>query len=93
MEIEEIRIRYPEKDEVIGIVEEKLGGAHFRVACTDGKVRLCRIPGAKKRDLWIDLDMVVLVKPWELQPDERGDIVMKYNEQQVRELKRKKLLD
>ena len=86
-----IKLRLPKEDEVIGVVEEKLGGAHFRVFCMDDKLRFCRIPGSKKRGMWIDLDMVVIVKPWVAQPDEKGDIVMKYNKQQVEELKRRGL--
>ncbi len=89
---ETIKLRLPKGDEVIGIVEEKLGGAHFRVFCMDDKIRFCRIPGSKKRGMWIDLDMVVIVKPWVAQPDEKGDIVLKYNKQQVQELKRRRLL-
>ncbi len=81
-----IKLRLPKKDEVIGVVEEKLGGAHFKVYCMDEKTRLCRIPGARKRDLWIELNRIVLVKPWEVQSDERGDIIAKYDNQGVKEL-------
>jgi translation initiation factor 1A len=86
-------IRYPKKGEVLGIVEEKLGGAHFKVAGTDGKIRLCRIPGSMKRSLWIDIGMVVLVSPWETQSDERGDIIGKYKEPEADELRKKKLIN
>ncbi len=87
--MEEHKLRLPKEGEVLGIVEEKLGGAHFRVACMDDKIRVCRIPGALKRGLWIGLNMVVIVKLWELQSDERGDIIAKYNKQEVKELKRR----
>lgn len=87
--MEELKVRLPKDNEILGIVEEKLGGAHFRVACMDNKVRICRVPGALKRSLWIDLDTIVLVRPWELQPDDRGDIIAKYNSQEIEELKRK----
>lgn len=90
--MEEIKIRLPREDEVIGSVEEKLGGAHFRVYCRDEKLRLCRVPGAKKRSMWIDLDMIVLVKPWVAQPSEKGDIVYKYDKFQIKELERRGLL-
>lgn len=86
-------LRLPKKGEVLGTVEEKLGGAHFRVACTDGKIRICRIPGSMKRSLWIDIGLVVLVKPWEAQPDDRGDIVAKYKDHEVDELRKKKLIE
>jgi len=85
-------LRFPRKGEILGIVEEKLGGAHFRVLCTDEKLRFCRIPGSMKRSLWIDLNMIVLVRPWEAQPEDRGDIIAKYRDGQVDELKRRKLI-
>jgi translation initiation factor 1A len=91
-EMGEIRVRYPKEGEFLGVVEEKMGGAHFRVLCTDDKIRLCRIPGAKKRSLWIDLNMIVLVRPWEAQPDDRGDIIAKYRDQEINELKKRGLL-
>ncbi len=91
MEEVEIKIRLPKDDEIIGVVEEKLGGAHFRVYCMDEKTRLCRIPGAKKRGLWIELNRVVLVKPWEVQSDDRGDIIAKYDNHGVKELTKKGL--
>ncbi len=86
-------LRLPKKGEILGIVEDKLGGAHFRVMCTDEKVRLCRIPGSMKRSLWIDIGMIVLVKPWEAQPDDRGDIVAKYRDHEVDELRKRKLIN
>ncbi|MCK4429604.1 MAG: translation initiation factor eIF-1A [Candidatus Aenigmarchaeota archaeon] len=89
---EEIKVRFPGENEILGVVEEKMGGAHFRVACMDDKLRFCRIPGALKRGLWIALDMVVLVRPWEIQSDEKGDIIAKYNPQQINILKDKGFL-
>jgi len=86
-------LKMPRKGEIFGIVEEKLGGAHFKVSCMDGKIRLCRIPGSMKRSLWIDIGMVVLVKPWEAQPDDRGDIVAKYKDNDVDELRKRKLIN
>ncbi|MBN2094911.1 MAG: translation initiation factor eIF-1A [Candidatus Aenigmarchaeota archaeon] len=90
---QEVRVRYPKKGEILGIVEEKCGGAHFKVLCTDDKIRLCRIPGAMKRSLWIDLDMIVLVRPWEAQPDDRGDIIAKYKGPEADELRKRKLIN
>lgn len=88
-----IFLRMPRKGEFLGIVEEKLGGAHFKVLCTDEKIRFCRIPGSMKRSLWIDLNMIVLVRPWEAQPDEKGDIIAKYKGPELDELRRRKLIN
>jgi translation initiation factor 1A len=90
---EGVWLRLPKKGEVLGVVEEKLGGAHFRVAGIDGKLRFCRIPGSMKRSLWIDIGMYVLVKPWEAQPEEKGDIVGKYKDHEVDELRKRKLIE
>jgi len=80
---EVIRIRLPKGDETIGIVERRLGGARMRVRCIDKKTRICRIPGALRRYLWVREGNVVLVKPWELSGDERGDIIFKYSRSQT----------
>ncbi len=89
---EEDRIRLPKGNEVIGIVEEKLGGARFRVLCQDDLVRLCRVPGRLKRSMWIDLNNIVIVEPWELQPKERGDIVYKYSQPEIEILRKKGII-
>ncbi len=82
------RARLPKSGEVLGVVLSKMGGRHFRVFCSDKKERLCRIPGGKKRGMWIDIDSFVLVKIWEIQGDERGDIIWKYRKAQIRWLEK-----
>ena len=84
-----IRIRLPRGNETIGIVEKRLGAARMRVRCIDKKTRLCRIPGALKRYLWVREGNIVLVKPWELEGDEKGDIIFKYSRAQVDWLRRR----
>ena len=89
---EMIRVRTPKKGEMIGIVEQLMGFAKFKVRCSDGKTRLCRVPGKLRRRLWIRTDNVVLVKPWEVQSDERGDVLYKYNPTQVSWLRKRGFL-
>lgn len=88
-----IRIRLPRQGEVLGILEQRLGGSRNRVRCFDGKSRICRIPGKLKRRLWVRDNDIVLVKPWELGGDERGDVIFKYKPIQVSVLKRKGYLN
>lgn len=76
------RAPLPKKGEVIGIIEQRLGGNKMNVDCTDGKTRNCRVPGRLKRKLWLRPGNVVIVQPWELD-DNKGDIVLKYNSSQV----------
>ncbi len=73
-----LRVRIPQKEEVLGIVKQRLGGSRMRVLCLDGKERICRIPGRLRRALWVRENDVVVVEPWELGGNEKGDIVYKY---------------
>jgi len=77
------RVRLPHNREVFGIVQQRFGGSRMKVLCLDGKTRTCRIPGRLKRTLWVRENNIVLVEPWELSGDEKGDIVYKYKNNQV----------
>jgi translation initiation factor 1A len=87
------RVRTPRGREVLGILEQRLGGSRCRVRCFDGKTRNCRIPGRLKRKLWVRDNDVVLIEPWEFDGDEKGDIVFKYKPNQVMWLKKNGHLD
>ena len=89
MEEEPIRIKLPKNNQSLGIVDQRMGASRMKVKCLDGKTRLCRIPGRLKRRLWVREEDIVLVEPWELQGDEKGDIIYKYRKTQVSFLKRK----
>ncbi len=94
MENEEVtRVRMPRENEVFGIVEDMLGGGRFRVNCMDKKTRVCRVSGKFKRTQWIRPGDVVLVRPWEVQGDEKGDVIWKYKKAQVEWLKKKGYLE
>ncbi|VVB79916.1 Translation initiation factor 1A [uncultured archaeon] len=77
-----IRVRLPRKNEVIGVIEQRLGGNKMMVNCTDGKSRNCRVPGRLKRALWLRPNDVVIIEPWELD-NTRGDVLFKYKPNQV----------
>lgn len=87
------RVRKPNDDEVLGVVLRKEGGGKYRIYCTDGEERICRIPGSKKRGLWVKRDNVVLVEPWDIQGDEKGDIVESYSNAETRWLEDHGFLD
>ena len=82
------RVRLPRGEEVIGIIEQRLGGNKMLVSCLDGKTRNCRVPGRLKRELWLRPGDVVLIEPWELDKD-KGDVIFKYRPNQVEWLKEK----
>jgi len=80
------RVRLPHGEEVIGIIEQRLGGNKMLVVCLDGKTRNCRVPGRLKRELWLRPGDVVIIEPWELDKD-KGDVIFKYRPNQVEWLK------
>jgi len=88
-EMEIARIRLPKEGEVIGIVEMMLGGDKMKVICDDGKTRICRIPGKLRKRVWVGAGDMVLVQPWKVQTDERGDIIFRYTPTQANWLRRK----
>jgi len=86
------RVKLPRTGEVLGLLEQRLGGSRCKIRCFDGKTRICRIPGRMKRYLWVREGDIVLVEPWEFGGDEKGDIIFKYKKNQVDFLKKKGLL-
>jgi translation initiation factor 1A len=88
-----VRVRLPRDNEVLGVLDRRLGGSRCDVRCLDGKTRICRIPGRLKRRLWVREGDTVLVEPWEYGGDEKGDIIYKYRPIQVDWLKKKGHLD
>ncbi len=88
-QIEISRIRIPQQNEVLGVVESMLGGDKMRVNCDDGNVRICRIPGRLRKRVWIKAGDLVLVEPWHIQAHERGDIVFRYTQTQANWIQRK----
>ena len=80
------RAPLPRGKEVIGILDQRLGGNKMMVSCLDGKKRNCRVPGRLKRKLWLRPNDVVIVEPWELDFN-KGDIIFKYRTNQIEWLK------
>lgn len=88
-----VRVRMPREGEVLGMVEDMLGGGRFRVNCKDGKTRVCRVSGKFKRRQWIRPGDIVLIRPWEVQEDERGDVIWKYRRAEVEWLRRRGIME
>jgi len=86
-------IPLPDDVTMLGVIEEFLGYDRARVICTDGKTRLCRIPGRLKKRMWMRVGDVVLVAPWEFQYDKRGDIIYRYSSSEVQKLNNMGLLE
>jgi translation initiation factor 1A len=69
----------PRSGEVIGLVTKAQGASNFLVMCSDKNERTCSIPGRLKRRFWIKEGDIVLVQPWVVQSDKRGDIIWRYS--------------
>ncbi len=83
----------PRDKEVLGRVTKISGASRFVVMCTDNKERTCSIPGRYRRRFWIKVNDVVLVKPWAVQGDEKGDIIWRYSLMDIGRLKDRKLIN
>ncbi len=82
------RVKLPRGKETLGILDQRLGGSRMRVRCLDNKVRICRVPGRLKRKLWVREGDVLLIEPWLLGGDLKGDVIFKYRSNQVQWLKK-----
>ena len=88
-EIEISRIRVPHEPEVLGIVEMMVGGDKMRVKCDDGFMRVVRIPGRLRKKVWTRPGDLILVEPWKLTKEKKGDLVFRYTSTQASWMKRK----
>jgi translation initiation factor 1A len=79
----------PSAHEVLGIATKMLGFDRLMVKCQDGHERLCRIRGKMKRRVWIRVNDIVVVSPWEFQTESRGDITWRYTRGQAEMLRRR----
>ncbi|MBS3060739.1 MAG: translation initiation factor eIF-1A [DPANN group archaeon] len=88
----EHRVRLPRPGEIMGLVEALHGGMRMTVRCADGKIRMGRIPGAKRRRMWVRVDDYVLIEPWPVEGDKKCNIVHRYWQTEVEQLRRRGLL-
>jgi len=82
----------PKQGEIIGQIEELLGASRFKINCSDGHLRMCRMPGKFRRRMKIHVGDFVVIKPWDIEPKEKGDIVFVYNKTQTSILKKRGII-
>jgi len=70
----------PGEGQVFGKVDGLFGFGWLSVICQDGKRRRCRVRGKLRRKIWVKIDDIVLVEPWQ------------YSKGQILALQAKKLL-
>lgn len=91
-EEEKSKIREPEANQVVGKVLELLGADRLRVICNDGNERMVRIPGRLKKRIWVRRGDLILVEPWDIESEEKGDMVWRYDKNKIPILKEKGLI-
>lgn len=69
-----------------GVVTAKLGDSRFELRDTKGEKRTAHVCGQMKKKVWIEVGDIVLISIREYQTD-KCDIIHKYNDEEVRELK------
>jgi len=74
-----VRVRMPYGKQIVGVIEELLGASRFHVRCTDKRIRLCRIPGRFRKRIRLQIGDAVLIEPWAIEAEAKGDIVWIYN--------------
>ncbi len=85
--------KMPQSGEFVGKVSKIAGATKFFVRCSDGNERLCSIPGRLRRRFWIKENDIVIVRPWVVRSNERGDIVWRYSVLDINKLRERKMLD
>jgi len=83
------KIPTPSDFDIVGIVIKALGNDRMLVKCQDGNERICRIRGTMKRKVWIREGDIVLISPWDVQSNIKGDIIYRYNRSDIKLLKKK----
>lgn len=77
---------------MFAVVDKVLGGSRMDVSCDDGKERMARIPGRKRRRMGrIRMGDLLIVSPWDVQ-DEKADVLYRYKRNQARFLSNRGML-
>ncbi len=88
----ETYVRFPlpnrKKGELLAIANKLHGASHIEVVCEDGVSRMGRIKGKHRKRMWVKEGDLLIVKPWDFQP-EKADILYRYNQTQANAMRRK----
>ncbi len=82
------RVRLPKKGQVLGVIEQRVGGGRMIVKCMDGHSRNCKVPGKLKKFLWLREGDVVTVRPQKYEEEKKGDVFYKYRKGHVNWLRK-----
>lgn len=80
------QLEYKDDGQEYAQVTRMLGNGRCDVQCFDGVKRLAHIRGAMRNKIWIRISDIILVSLRDYQ-DSKCDIIMKYTDEEVRNLK------
>lgn len=87
-----IKLPYKPRGELMAVVREISGGSRLIAMCEDNMGRMVRIGGRLKKKMWTRVNDFIIVKKWEIQGDEKSDLVYRYTKTEVESLRRKGLI-
>ena len=70
------------------LVSKMLGSSRVECVCADLKKRICLIRGKMKNRVWIRAGDLVLISLREDLEDDKGDIILKYTNDEFKDLKK-----
>ena len=79
-------LEFKEDGQEYGQVLKLLGNGRVECQCMDGKKRMCTIRGAMRNRVWIAAGDIVLLGLRDFGDDAKADIIMKYYDEEAKEL-------
>ena len=82
-----------EDDQMYGRIIKNLGNRNMLIYCNDNISRICRIRGALIKRIWLNVGDIILISIRDFEgkdekEDERGDIILKFEEHHYSKLKK-----
>lgn len=79
-------LQFKDDGQEYGQVLRLLGAARVEVYCVDGKKRTCLIRGSMRNRVWIHTGDILLIGLRDFGDESKGDVMLKYYEEEAREL-------
>ena len=79
-------LQFKDDGQEYGQVLRLLGSGRVEVHCIDGKKRTCTIRGSMRNRVWIHAGDIVLLGLRDFGDDGKADVMLKYYEEEAREL-------
>ena len=87
-----LKLPYKPRGELMAVVKEVSGGSRLIAICEDNIGRMVRIGGRLKKKMWTRVGDLIIVKKWQIQGDEKSDLVYRYTKTEKESLRRKGLI-